>query len=898
MDQTILSKSGPAQTANSPKILGVPQKTRRPMGIHESAMKHIVKRLTDLYQNPLEATIRETISNAQDAMVAAGNTSDLIEIYGPSIAFPYFQVVDYGTGMSEEEILGVYATYGSSSKEEDFDQVGAYGLGAKAPLAYTRSFSVETTKNGITTKFSISREDDGNYVDIHSSEETGNSSGTSIKIPVLTTNDYGRFSDILESYANNFGKPVKINNVEYSGIDPNSIYLGTFNFNGVESRVWIENESSFLNLYKTSYAPTKNNSSPNLMRDFLQEIRLEAIVGGWKYSLKGTNDYRSYATARIKVELVPGVVDFSSSRDEITKNERSESLIKSIQSTLFPVEDPFRNLNNVFKTFPKEKALKLFFEHIVVSARRNSNFDYSEMTLRNGSGEVLFDFSDLLNDSLMDILKKTLYSTNSSVVSAGFNNTSQNYSAVLVPDTIKKQDEIPPLAHEKGSIGSFFVTVKKTDQKNEMIKGGRKDNFFRVLYGLSANGKSRKKILVVSGTNSEERKQIYLAWKIIFDEIFQEKEFNSETGIIFVTSVPKNYNALDFHLGFGSSLEIKSSKVLMEEIKKIKIRKAKEARLEREKLIEEGYQNGKKLEPIRSASLLSSGIKDAKDLYNLDSRRCEAYYQNFDSSEVTKNGALFVFVAHKKAFAKEVLNGAANHGIDIYNKKIYVINENNGRMGSVFKELEGYKESLFFHPDFPIRSEAAKKASEGRVFCDFAVKDALKYSERDIFFSLLYHRHYNNNSTDMCGAYLNLSTDSELTKTEREVFKLLLSVSQKNQTPEEKPKLIPNVELSYALETLPKDLCEKLLEFSRILKKFEDIDHYSRSSYYKRPEIENYFEDSAIQLLKSARAALRLFPIEFNEMNSDVLTFKRSSEKIVSEIIKFFLKNQEGKFSF
>ena len=41
------------------------------MNIDGTALKHIINRLTELYKNPLEASIRELVSNAVDATVSA-----------------------------------------------------------------------------------------------------------------------------------------------------------------------------------------------------------------------------------------------------------------------------------------------------------------------------------------------------------------------------------------------------------------------------------------------------------------------------------------------------------------------------------------------------------------------------------------------------------------------------------------------------------------------------------------------------------------------------------------------------------------------------------------------------------------------------------------------------------
>ena len=97
------------------------------MGIEESAIIHIMERLTDLYSNPLEAAIRETVSNAIDATIESD------EINPVKITIDYFSssisISDNGTGMSYEELKNIYAMYGASTKKENFNALGSYGIG-------------------------------------------------------------------------------------------------------------------------------------------------------------------------------------------------------------------------------------------------------------------------------------------------------------------------------------------------------------------------------------------------------------------------------------------------------------------------------------------------------------------------------------------------------------------------------------------------------------------------------------------------------------------------------------------------------------------------------------------------------------------------------------------------
>ena len=135
------------------------------MGISKAPARLIISYITDMYSHPLEAAMRETVANAIDASVLAHGQLENVRarIYGEErVVFQedipfgspdavslkqtstdwFFEVRDDGDGMDAEELLDVYTQYGVSRKRDEEDLTGAFGLGAKSPLAYTDEFKV------------------------------------------------------------------------------------------------------------------------------------------------------------------------------------------------------------------------------------------------------------------------------------------------------------------------------------------------------------------------------------------------------------------------------------------------------------------------------------------------------------------------------------------------------------------------------------------------------------------------------------------------------------------------------------------------------------------------------------------------------------------------------------
>lgn len=102
-----------------------------------------------MYRDKILAVIREYRNNAIDAHVETGQTKP-VDIHLPTNIEPWFEVKDYGTGLSPDEIVSLFTTYGASDKRtgDAITQIGGFGLGSKAAFAYTDQFTVSSRYNG------------------------------------------------------------------------------------------------------------------------------------------------------------------------------------------------------------------------------------------------------------------------------------------------------------------------------------------------------------------------------------------------------------------------------------------------------------------------------------------------------------------------------------------------------------------------------------------------------------------------------------------------------------------------------------------------------------------------------------------------------------------------------
>ena len=118
-----------------------------------------------LYKDPYRAIIRELVSNAIDASKAVktseaeAKATPVILNVPKTIDSDDFYVQDFGIGMTLEHVINIYGNYFSSSKQNDSDSIGGFGLGGKTPFIYVKDkadgFKLETTspEDGVRRTF-------------------------------------------------------------------------------------------------------------------------------------------------------------------------------------------------------------------------------------------------------------------------------------------------------------------------------------------------------------------------------------------------------------------------------------------------------------------------------------------------------------------------------------------------------------------------------------------------------------------------------------------------------------------------------------------------------------------------------------------------------------------------
>jgi len=155
---------------------------------------------SNIYSNKVLAVIREYSTNGWDGHIMAGTPERPIRVTLPTPLTPVFKVRDFGVGMSEETVMKVYTSYGTSTKDSSNDFNGTFGLGSKSAFAYGNTFGITSYFNGTKT-FYTAYLDETNIGKIRKefSEPTTEENGIEIELSVKSS-DINAFQTTAQEF--------------------------------------------------------------------------------------------------------------------------------------------------------------------------------------------------------------------------------------------------------------------------------------------------------------------------------------------------------------------------------------------------------------------------------------------------------------------------------------------------------------------------------------------------------------------------------------------------------------------------------------------------------------------------------------------------------------------------
>ena len=159
------------------------------VSIDPKNIEHIITILSsNLYSNPEESFLRETVSNAWDTQVEANNTKDPI-ILSFKEGNDYLEdttiaIRDFGTGISPERFKEVYLNIGSSTKRQSNEFIGGFGIGKFSALAVSDTVHITSFYEGNEYYYLMVKNGSKINIDLINTTPTDQPNGVEVKIQV------------------------------------------------------------------------------------------------------------------------------------------------------------------------------------------------------------------------------------------------------------------------------------------------------------------------------------------------------------------------------------------------------------------------------------------------------------------------------------------------------------------------------------------------------------------------------------------------------------------------------------------------------------------------------------------------------------------------------------------
>ena len=161
--------------------------------VNSNAADAVVGLALNQYKHPIDSTVRELISNALDANKSSNPI--LVELGVGLDDSPYFKVQDFGEGMNPTQWKEHYMCLMNSSRNDDAEANGGWGIGRLTPLNFVDNYRVITCSENIKYTYLVNKSNNKINFTLQEQEETEDPSGTTVLIKV----DYLKTENLHQS---------------------------------------------------------------------------------------------------------------------------------------------------------------------------------------------------------------------------------------------------------------------------------------------------------------------------------------------------------------------------------------------------------------------------------------------------------------------------------------------------------------------------------------------------------------------------------------------------------------------------------------------------------------------------------------------------------------------------
>lgn len=308
----------------------------------QSSAKIINLLTKNLYSQPWKSCVRELMTNAIDANIAAGKADTPIEIeFMPpdrTSMNGFMKITDSGNGMSPEDIRNILATLGVSTKDCSNDQHGGFGIGILSLFSVTSQAQLDTCFDGIRYRYLLLIDENGvpclKLIDRRDTE----SIGTSITVPVGDESSAQQVWNAISYY-----RPFTEPRPTCSGVEFND-----FNVRIYRNACGRINGDGF-----TYYVNPREPGHQVVIALRIGQIVYDLEDSSWSVfkskSLPAVQNWMQKSLGQLLVVDIPiGTLDLPSSRESIADTAKNKSIVtaaieRAISSCRVKIFDAFRD---------------------------------------------------------------------------------------------------------------------------------------------------------------------------------------------------------------------------------------------------------------------------------------------------------------------------------------------------------------------------------------------------------------------------------------------------------------------------------------------------------------------------------------------------------------------------
>jgi anti-sigma regulatory factor (Ser/Thr protein kinase) len=290
--------------------------TKSIMGMSSKGMEMAQYFLRDkIYSDKILAVVREYISNAWDEHKKFNIDKPVkVSLVAHDNQF-IWSVRDYAMGLDEHDIRNVFGMYFESTKSNENNSIGGFGIGGKAAFSYIDTFYVNSYHNGTKTNYVCTLGAGTKGIPVGEiykiSEEPTTEQGIEISLEISGYSDPDAFNTKTTKFVQFFDQNSKIEFKGFEGlIKPllplNSKTVGEYTFHQYEE-------------------------SPHYRGSQQYFIRMGGVV--YPHKAKHTS-HRNFSNKNVVVDVPIGKLSIPISRESIETTPLNDKVFAEIESIL------------------------------------------------------------------------------------------------------------------------------------------------------------------------------------------------------------------------------------------------------------------------------------------------------------------------------------------------------------------------------------------------------------------------------------------------------------------------------------------------------------------------------------------------------------------------------------